>query len=46
MMEFLSDRVDNIVGKGANVGLAALSPFPTMFQMALYSVASKEVRLW
>ena len=31
MREFLHERVENIVGKGAKCWLPAFSPFPTMF---------------
>ena len=36
MMNFVFDRVENIVGKGENAGFSALSLFPTMFSKAFF----------
>ena len=33
---FFLGRVENIMGKGENVGLPAFSPFPTIFSRAFY----------
>ena len=36
-MDFVYDRVENIVGKGENTGYQHFSPFPMMFSKVFYS---------
>ena len=41
--KFVLESVENIVGKGENVGLPAFSPFPTMFSK---SVSLRVIENW